>query len=76
MSKWTAPSDLDYYDAQDRYDRSVEAVCEDCGEPFDVSFVDGPPVGRPICPSCLEELETQRRRDTLRQWVEHQKVGR
>lgn len=66
----TAPSDYDYYAAQDGHVRMVDFTCEFCGEPFAVPFRDGPPIGRPVCDPCKAELEEQRRRETLRQWVE------
>lgn len=76
MGRMTAPSDFDFYAEQERYDHGVLFHCEDCGEPFEVAYQDGPPIGRPLCVYCIAELEEQRRRDTLRQWVELQKVGR
>lgn len=76
MKFWTAESDMDYYDQLECHPRLIEFTCEFCGEPFNVPFNDGPPIGRPVCDSCKAELEEQRRRETLRQWVETQRQER
>jgi hypothetical protein len=36
MSRWTAPSDLDYYDSNHHHS-GIERTCQECGEPVMVS---------------------------------------
>lgn len=58
MGMWTAASGDDYRDAQEYFGSTVEMTCADCGEPFDVLFADGPPMGRPLCDACRQEAAT------------------
>lgn len=76
MGRMSAASDMDFYDEQEGRLHLVELTCEDCGETFDVPVIDAPPVGRPLCYVCTQQLEEQGRRETLRQWVETQRQER
>jgi hypothetical protein len=71
--RYSAPSGDDYRDSQEYFGRRVEMTCAECGEPFDVLYSDGPPLGRPLCPVCTAAIEEQRHQDDLRQWVELQR---
>lgn len=73
--KISAPSDVDYFSASEGYIRMVELTCADCGEPFEVPYVDGPPLGRPLCEPCKFEIEEKQRRLRLLAWAKKERYG-
>lgn len=60
MSRWDAPSDIDYYAELDYHPRSVTYTCTGCDAPIVVAVHDGPLIGPPLCDRCAQDQVVER----------------
>src|SRR5207253_4118 len=69
MGRWTADSDLDYWDEMDAQPTRVTMTCRDCGAAFD-QLVSEVPAYWPRCVKCWRRAEARvASRSTSCRWV-------
>lgn len=74
-SRWTAPSDYDYYDSNHEH-TGIERTCFECGEPVMVSRNDEYQI-HVFHKGCLDRIAQRMKRRTLKAEIEGkaQKAG-